>query len=407
MNLLTMAYRNIFRNKRRSLLSGFAILIATMSIVLLFGLIDGMKDDMKENLIDFYLGNIRIRNVQYSAYEHLNPLMLGVPLTPSLNALTGIEGIDIIAPRIKLPAGFIRDTETGLMVQAVDFEAEKQFQHIDLYIKEGRLPESPDAREIVITKWLLKKLNVSLNDKITLLIQTKTGGTNAMTFRICGVVEYPVAMLNTTTAYIPIQVGQYFARMDNLVTEILIKTKPNTDERAIAQKLKAIPQFQHNYEVKTWREINEIYSFFEMSQSIYTVIAVIFFILASTVIINTTLMVVFERMKEIGTLGALGMDGSRITQLFFLEALIIASAGAFLGAIVGNIAGIPLAIYGIDFSGAMQGISMEVSGVVKLKLSFINTVMVFCYSIIISACAVLLPSHQAARIKPIEALRSV
>jgi len=401
-----MAYRNIFRNKRRSLLSGIAILIATMSILLLFGLIDGMKDDMKKNLIDFYLGNIRIRNAQYTAYEHLNPLMLGVPLSSSMNALAGIEGIDTIAPRIKLPAGLIRDTETGLLIQAVDFEVEKKFQHIDVYLKEGRLPESPDAREIVLTKWLLNKLNVNLNDKITLLIQTKTGGTNAMTFRICGVLEYPVAMLNSSSAYIPLRVGQYFARMDDLVTEILIKTKPAVDEKLMAQTIKMLPELQRDYEIKTWKEINEIYSFFEMAQGIYIVIAIVFFILASTVIINTTLMVVFERMKEIGTLGALGMEGGEITKLFFLEALIIACVAAFLGAIAGNIVGIPLAIYGIDFSGAMQGISMEVSGVVRLKLSLVNTVLVFCYSIIVSACAVLIPSRQAAHIKPIQALRS-
>lgn len=407
MNLLTMAYRNIFRNKRRSLLSGFAILIATMSIVLLYGYIDGMKADMKKNLVDFYLGNIRIRNAQYTAYEHMNPLMLGIPYSTSVNILTGIEGIETIAPRIKLPAGFIRDTETGLLVQAVDFEAEKQFQNIDLYLKEGRLPESADAREIVLTKWLLKKLNVTLNEKITLLIQTKTGGTNAMTFRICGVVEYPVAMLNSSTAYIPIRVGQHFARMDDLVTEILIKTKPNTDERIVVQRIKAMQEFQNDFEIKIWKEIHEIYSFFELSQGIYAVIVVIFFILASTVIINTTLMVVFERMKEIGTLGALGMEDGQITKLFFLEALIIAFAGALLGSIAANIVGIPLAIYGIDFSGAMQGISMEISGVVKLKLSPVNTIIVFCYAIIIAACAVFLPSRQAARIKPIEALRSI
>ena len=64
MKLLTMAFRNIFRNKRRSVLSGVAILVATASIILLFGFIDGIKDDMKRNIVNFYLGQIRIRNAK-------------------------------------------------------------------------------------------------------------------------------------------------------------------------------------------------------------------------------------------------------------------------------------------------------------------------------------------------------
>lgn len=407
MKLLTMAFRNIFRNKRRSVLSGVAILVATASIILLFGFIDGIKDDMKRNIVNFYLGQIRIRNAKYSEFEHLNPLLLGLQLEETLARLDSVSGIEVAAPRIPLPAGLIRDTEAGMLLQAVDFEAEKKLQHIELYLKEGRLPSGPDAREIVVTSGIAKKLSLKVGEKITLLVQTRTGGSNAMTFLISGMLEYPVGMLNAGTAYIPLSVGQYLARMDGTVTEVLVKLMPKTDERAALASVRKVLGTDKGYEIKLWKDINEIYSFMEMAQGMYLFIALFFFVLASTVIVNTTLMVVYERLKEIGTLGALGMEARDITGLFFIEALIIAIVGAFAGAIVANLAGIPLSVYGIDFSNAMQGVSFEVSGVIRLSLSFANTFFVFLYSVGISALAVLIPSRQAARIKPIEALRSL
>lgn len=407
MRLVTMAARNTFRNKRRSLLSGLAILIATMSIILLFGFIEGMKEDMKKNLVDFYLGHIRVRNEKYTEFEHLNPLMLGIPLEETLASLGSVSQIEVAAPRIPLPAGLIRDTEAGLMLQAVDFDAEQKLQHIGRYIKEGRLPSGPGAREIVLTSGLAKKLGLKRDEKITLLVQTRTGGSNAMTFLVCGILEYPVGMLNAGTAYIPLSVGQYFARMDGTVTELLIKLKPGNNEKKVLSELARIPGLEKGYEIRTWNDINEFYSFFELAQGIYFFVALFFFALASTVIVNTTLMVVFERMREIGTLGALGMEARDITRLFFMEALIIAIAGALAGAVVAHLVGIPLSIYGIDFSSAMQGVSFEVSGILRLKLLPWTSVLVFLYSVAIASLVVLIPCRHAARIKPIEALRSV
>jgi putative ABC transport system permease protein len=139
----------------------------------------------------------------------------------------------------------------------------------------------------------------------------------------------------------------------------------------------------------------------------YNFIALFFFILGTTVIINTTMMVIYERMREIGTVSALGMKPGEIVRLFFLEAFFISLIAAFVGALVGT--GIVLAISrnGLDLSRMLQGLDMEVSPVIRPRLSLRSTVFVFLYSVAVASLASFLPSRRAARIQPVEALRSI
>ena len=94
MNLFTIAWRNVGRNLRRSLLSGAAIAVATMSIVLLFSILEGMKTDLENNLIDFYTGEVQLRNPEYGRYEHLNPLHLSVSDAEAVRSrVAGVDGL--------------------------------------------------------------------------------------------------------------------------------------------------------------------------------------------------------------------------------------------------------------------------------------------------------------------------
>jgi len=145
----------------------------------------------------------------------------------------------------------------------------------------------------------------------------------------------------------------------------------------------------------------------EMANTAYTIMAFIFFLLGSTVIINTTMMVIFERMREIGTLGALGMHGKELVGLFFLEGMFISIIGTFIGVLAGIGFTMILGKTGIDMTEAMQGLDFEISGMVYPKLSMGKTVFVFFYSVIIASLATLIPSRKASKIEPVEALRYV
>ena len=146
------------------------------------------------------------------------------------------------------------------------------------------------------------------------------------------------------------------------------------------------------------------YSLLESAQASYNIIALFFVFLGSTVVINTTMMVIFERLREIGTLAALGMSGSRLVTLFFLESLFIALLGGLVGVAIGSGVAWPLSIFGMNLGTAFEGISFELSSIVRPQVTFYSTVVVFIATVTIASLASLVVSRRVSRIDPVEAL---
>jgi putative ABC transport system permease protein len=118
-------------------------------------------------------------------------------------------------------------------------------------------------------------------------------------------------------------------------------------------------------------------------------------------------MVIFERMREIGTLSALGMYGRELVSLFFLEGTFIAIVGSLVGVFLGVGITAYLSNVGINFTDAMQGVDMEISSILYPSLNVSMTIFIFFYSVIIASLATLIPSRRAAKIEPVEALRYI
>jgi len=202
---------------------------------------------------------------------------------------------------------------------------------------------------------------------------------------------------------------QYFLRMDNSVSEILIKLQENysAEEFAAGLDRNLTDWGRPKLEARMWKDISQTYSFVVMADAIYFIIALMFFLLGSTVIINTMMMTIFERRKEIGTINAMGMTGPEIVRLFFLEAFYIAAIGSFVGVLAGIGITYPTTIYGLGFGEAMPAVDFEVSTVLKPVLNLKSTLFVFLYSTFIASVASFIPSRTSAKVKPVEALRAI
>jgi putative ABC transport system permease protein len=403
------ALRNISRNKRRSILSGVAIGVAAMAIVMLFSLIAGMKVDMESNLKSYYTGGIRIRNEKYEQYERFNPLHLTVDTDAITKVLDSMEEVDVYVPRTSFPANlYIKGTNFGAMGVGADFEKEADFIDLKGSLKAGRLPEN-GKNEMIMGAVLARDLKLKVGEKVTIMSTTAARGTNAITLEIVGLFAFPVGALNAKYFWAPIDRVSYFLRMDGTTQEVILKVKNGVNEEAIASQIseKLKKETSVSYDVRAWTQISGSYEWIEIADVSYNIMAFIFFLLGSTVIINTTMMVIFERMREIGTLGAMGMHGKELVRLFFLEGMFISIIGTFIGVMVGIILTLILSKTGIDMSEAMQGMDFEMSGVLYPRLTVGKTVFVFFYSVVIASLATLLPSRKAAKILPVEALRYV
>ncbi|MFW5717405.1 MAG: ABC transporter permease [Spirochaetota bacterium] len=407
MKLSTIALRNVGRNKRRSVLSGIAIGVAAMAIVILFSLINGMQADLANNLQDFYSGMIRVRHAEYDQNEILSPLHLRVQDAGERAAeLESMDGVTAISPRINFPASIYQDGETSnAQGIGVDMSREVQYSRLNDYLVEGAMP-GDNTRGMLLGTTLADRLGVSVGDTLTILTTTMTRGSNAITFTVAGTLQFPVQGLNAQALMIPLPAARDLVKMDDAVTEILIKLEDESQAAAVAREIESRWD-SHDLRIATWREIPTSYSFIEFARNIYNGMAAFFFLLGSTVIITTTMIVIFERMREIGTIAAMGMTGSEIVRLFFLESFFIALIAAGIGVVAGTGISLVLGEVGIDMREAVQGMDIEFGGQVYPRWRLGTTVFVYIYSIAVTGLAAFFPTRRAAKIEPVEALHTV
>ena len=409
LKLYRIALKNISRNRRRSILSGTAIVVATLSIVFMFSLVYGMMGDMRDNIFHYITGHIRIRNSEYAKYENLNPLHLRIKNYQAIiDKIKEDNNVLAVSPRIRFFASIYRnDKDYKGIGLAVNFNLEKDFEDFKNNLIKGVLSE-PGRREILVSSGLAEEMGVTTGDKITMLSKSMYMGMSGMTFKISGIVKFNVESFNKSFFYMPIDTAQRFLKMDNSVTEILVLLKSLTGLKestaGIRKLLKGIGQ---PLEVAPWTSFGTWYSIINMAETVYQFIALIFFILGSTVIINTTMMVIYERMREIGTMSAMGMTGGEIVTLFFLESFFISFISALIGVAIGVAITLPMAKYGLDLSTLLQGIDFNVSTVLYPKLDIRSTVLVFFYAVVVSSFASFIPSRRAAKVEPVEALRAL
>lgn len=428
MTIIRMAWRNIGRNRRRTALSAIAIGIATAVIVILFSMLAGMKADISSNLIDFYTGEVRIRNGEYARYDYLMPLHLSLPADDALiERLDSLPEVSSAVPRLSIPGAMFRnERRIGIQATGVTFDRERAYSSIEDYVVAGdaeavfswRAPESdasdgapsgPTIVPVLVGSRVLDRLGIELGEQFTIVARTALRGTNAMTFRAVAVADFPVAALNESGFWAPLERIQRLAQMPGRTNEILVKlakgSDPNEATSAIAAALRDAGIDDPPPEVVHWTGIETSYSFIKMAETVYTFIALFFFLLASTVIINTTMMVIFERKREIGTLAALGMRPGALIRLFFGESVIIGLIGAAAGTLFGLAVTFILMKTGISFGSAMEGIDFEISEVLYPVINLRSSIGVFFYSIAVAAATSFIPTRRITRMEPVAALR--
>lgn len=410
MKLARIALRNIGRNRRRSILSASATAVATMALVAMAAYVNGMLLDFQGNVADLVTGHVQIRHRDYERYEQLNPLHLRVERPEELlERIDELPEVSAAVARLPLPVGIFRGEETvGAVAVGLEFERERAFMGIDRIVSSGRLPE-PGKNEAILGTELARKLGVGVGGRVTLLSSTLRRSSNALTVGVAGIMELPVGSMNGMYLYLPLDRAVALARTEGAVTEVLVKARETSRIDAVRAKVAGTLTEGGWTELRarTWTEASVYLAFFQMAEAAYFVIALVFFLLASTVLVNTTMMVVFERTREIGTVGALGMKGKEIVRMFLLEAFALASAGALVGVALGLAIATPLSYLGVDMSSVTQGMSFEISNVVFARPRFSTTALIFVYAVAISSAAAYLPARRAARIEPVEALRAV
>jgi putative ABC transport system permease protein len=417
MNFLwSLAKKNLSRSKVRTIVSIIAIAIAIISVVFLRGMINGLLVSTFENHIYYKAGHIRVIDKEYELKEHMLSLNYTVNgfedegYEGIAESVKQIEGVQQVVPRLKF--GAMVSTEEKLVTMmgwGVDPVEEVKFTGIDGKITEGRMVE-PGKREIVMGAGLLEQTGYKVGDRITFMYNTAFDSLQASTFQIVGKIQSGLELLNKSLFYIPLDQAQQILEIPGEVTELLVVTPDYRKADTVLPRIEELFAEQSlpgKYMLQFWNRDYPLIEFFNIAVVIYNFIYVFIIILACFVLINTLIMIVNERTREIGMMSALGLNAREILYLFAMEGAIIGVWGSAIGVIIGGIITKVFSIVGMDFGAAMEGMSADLmfESVFYTVFSLENLIFAFVLGVVVVTVACMLPARMAARLEPNEALR--
>ena len=414
--LWNLAKKNLSRSRVRTMVSIIAIAIAIISVVFLRGMIGGMLTSTFENHIHYVAGHIRVIDEEYKLKEHMLSLNYTVNGFENegyegiVNHLMQIEGVNQVVPRLKFGAMVSHDDKmVGMMGWGVVPAEEIEFTEIDKNIVEGRMIR-PGERELVMGAGLLEKIGKQVGENVTFLYSTAFDSFRASTFQIVGKIQSNLSLLNDNIFYLPLDQAQTILELPGEVTELLIITPHYNQANSVLPRIEALFSANDNlsnYTLQLWNRDYEMIELFAMARTVYNFIYVFIIILACFVLINTLIMIVNERTREIGMMSALGLNAREILYLFAMEGAIIGVWGSAIGVIIGGIITKVFSIVGMDFGAAMEGMSADLmfEPIFYTVFSLENLIFAFILGVVVVTVACMIPARMAARLQPNEALR--
>lgn len=405
-NLIKIAFRNLFRNKRRTILTSSLITFGVVLVIVFGGLAISFKSQMVGILTNTAMGDLQIHRKGYVESIDNLPLSLTLSGTELANVeklLNDIPEVEAYSPRIKFGAMISNYAQTSnIRMSAVYPKMENRTVPEFAKRIKGNIPD-PDQflepGEILVPENLMKGLSLKIGDEIVLVGTNKDGSVNAVTLRIAAMTEN-VFGPSGKDGYMHIEDAQLLLREDQPeIVEIAIHLQRYDQLTKVYSKLKkTVSLTKSQIEVHTWEQLSP---FSSIARIVDLLILVVKFILISIVlvsILNIMTMSVYERISEIGTIAAIGTPPRRILSLFLIEGF----AMGLLSTIAGTIIGIGILwimnITKIDFTFGTMNVSLSPS----IPASEIIAVAVIV--MVVSLFAGFQPAYKASKMEPVDAL---
>lgn len=408
MKILVLAWRNVFRHKRRTLITAAAISVGLGAMIMSNTMMNGMDKIASWNIINYETGHLEIFADDYYREEGMFPLdtIIDDP-EPLLAIVHDIKGISGITQRVKFPARVNNGIdEFPVLAIGIDLGTESEVFKTAETVVVGGFIENPD--DILIGTELASTMEVDGGSILTIITRDKHGTYNAYDFIVAGLITTDHPLFDANVVLMDITVAQGLLSLGKGVTELNIRIR---DESKVPE-MKEIIQSRvgTDYEVYTYKELYA--SIFEVSgikRVGQIMIALVVVIIAAVGIINTMLMAVMERIPEIGTLKAMGFQNFDIMKMFLYEGGIIGIIGSFLGCFYGLLASLFIVFIGIDLTSFFDSsdFGYPVKFILKGEIDPGMVLVVFAFGVVVSVLVTLWPVRKATRLQPVDALRHV
>jgi putative ABC transport system permease protein len=405
---LRLAWRNVWRQRRRTLLIAVGMGFTMSLLVFYDGLIGGFEQAIYGNAIQLLGGNIQVHAPGYSEKLGRKPLLPLADPDAVVQAAEARPEVVAASKRI-VTGGLVTNREGAFAVSIIGIEPQKEglITPVSDNITSGRYLNPDDGDLIVIGQGLATAMNVEVGDRITMVGNSKNEQNRQRTMTIVGIYDVGVPSVEKTMIYMSLAEAQSLFGLDGQVTEVIVSLKQIGQEAVVVNALNAsVP----GYEVNTWEDtFPELKQTMEMKTGVMGAFGVFMLCIVAIGILNLLMMAVFERTREIGIVGALGLKPYQITFLFLLEGILIGVMGAVIGAVLGTLITGILGIYGLNYSqfASLTEYTALISGSIYPQLVPLKVLQHSLTVAIISALAALYPAIQASQREPADALHYV
>lgn len=404
MDIIKMAFRNITRNLRRSILTSLSLFVAGFVVVVLHGYVSGFLNGMKDNVINLTSGHVIIAKKAYFERKFFTPVEEYIPNVQKVESeLDSLKYLSFYVERLKSQGMlFERGTNKPVLLIGIDPEKERKTLELERKLISGKYDLKNGA---IIGKGLARGLNLHTGDTVIILSKTTMGGLNGIKVKITGIANIGLSEFDKRAVFLSIRNMRRLLKMPEGVHEILVFLKK---EGKIKDFIRAFNK--NNPDIIARDYIDELGTFafyFKLGKNIYYFIYFIIVLLATFAIINTMTVAVFERLREIGTLKALGMRDREIFALFGAEGTMLGTFGGILGSIVGWLFNILLHTKGINYESMVKGMSMPMPYIIRPEINFNVVIFSTILIIFVSFLASSVPAIYAKKLTPQEALREI
>jgi putative ABC transport system permease protein len=404
--IFKLAWRNIWRNRRRTFITAASILFAVMFASVMESLQRGAWNNMINNVVNFYYGYAQVHQRDYWEDKSLD---LAMPLTDSLQALAAnTEVVEAIVPRLEsFGLASTGDQTFGVMVVGIDPEREQAFTGLADRLYEGAYLKSGDDGAL-LASGVADRLNLGVGDTVLLISQGYHGVNAAGKYPVRGLIDFPSPELDKQLLYLSLPTAQYFYGATGMVTTVALQIR-NADALPRLKRTLSAELDTTYYAWHDWTEMMpELLEAKALDSAGNVIVYLLLYLIIAFGIFGTILMMTQERQYEFGILTSIGMRRGRLGSVIWLETVML----GIIGAVAGILVSIPIVYYlkrnPIQFSGAyatmLEQYGFEPIFPAQFDWSIFGTQALLVF--IVTALLGLYPLWRISRLKPVEAMRA-
>ncbi len=403
--IFKLAWRNIWRNRRRTFITAGSILFAVLFATTMEALQKGAWNNMISNVVNYYFGYVQIHEDGYWDDRSIDKAF---PLVDSIQALEGqVPAIANLLPRLESFAlASTGNTTSGVMVVGIEPEAEDSMTDLKDRLTQGEYLQH-GAQAALIADGVAKKLGLSVGDTIILISQGFHGVNAAGKYLVAGLIHFASPDLNRQMVYLPLPEAQWFYGAQGRVTSLALQLEDKEDTRPVVKTLRSRLDTSA-YEVMDWQEmLPDLMQAKQLDSAGNVIVYIILYLVIAFGIFGTILMMTKEREYEFGILISIGMRRARLGAVIWLETIMLGLLGAFAGIL----ASVPIVYYfhvnpirfSGDYAGALEKFGFEPIFPAEFAPHIFLTQAIVVF--VVTSLLALYPLLKIRRLQPVEAMR--